>query len=241
MLAVWLVAGALAESPEESSTAAEAGQQAVDAMWRCRPRREPECSAPVRRDCDAGNYASCGALGAWIAVDWTRREEAWPLLAKACEELGDHCVQAADLVPFEGARRERERGLLTRGCDAKDAAACAGLADSWDDSIDADIVLVIVALERACALADDYCVALAVALVRGPQSGVERGMALLHGGALKGNRAAIEALVAIRWGSKENLPEALASALETACTAELRRTRPERCRTFVAQLAPTRR
>ena len=66
-------------------------------------------------------------------------------------------------------------------------------------------------------------------------------MALLQGGALKGNRAALEALVAIRWGSKENLPEELASAIETACTTEQRRTRPGRCRTLVAQLAPVRR
>lgn len=241
---VWLFHWALAEEPLPSltsPTAAEFREQAIDAMRSCHPRTEA-CSTQVRRDCEAGQPESCFALGLWLSRDPTRHEEACRLLAAACEERGIGCTLAAEMVPITletvGDRTERQRRLLDRGCDAKDVNACLALADSWEQEFDADVVPVIDALERGCALTDELCVPLAVALVRGPPEGVQRGMALLQAEALRGNRAALDALVAIRWGAKENLPVKLAAALEIDCTTERRRTHPRRCPSLVAQLAP---
>lgn len=235
MLPLILLARALAAEPQTSADGADESERRIDALLDCAVGHELECETPVRADCTAGKLLSCAWLGSTIARDKSRRAEALPLLVAACEGAGLQCPLAVELSsrwPGEPSTR----GLLGRACDAGDARSCALLGDSWDENYDADSRQVAAAMERACALKEEYCVPWGIALVRGSPSDLVQGLSVLRSQALSGNAAALTALTAIYWGARENLPKDLDALLAAACTSQSRREVPTRCPALLARL-----
>lgn len=119
-----------------------------------------------------------------------------------------------------------QRQLLAIGCSGADAVACVDLGAAWQVGAEASVDEAEVALAQACHLDHQWCADWAITLLAGTPSDVRQGLAELTRIAGLGDKRAIAALIAVRWGGRQNLP----ADLPNGCL-------PDDCPALAARLA----
>lgn len=226
-----LVARALAEAPAIDTVARPVGAE-VEQTDQC---VAVACAPVLRAACVGGDFVACATLGRTLlnGWEWESLPEARDALGRACEGAALECSVAASALHDSNQTslevRARQRHLLGIGCEAGDATACADLAASWQMDPGADLTEVRRALDRVRTLGGGYATLQAIAMLSGSAVEAQQGLSMLTQLVRDGNRAAADALVAIRWGGRDNLPLPLATTLKEGCGGD--------CASFASSLA----